>query len=297
MRKLILIAMFASLMHLNAQEIKATVQVVAPGVQMTNKGVLTTLQNAIQQFINNRKWTEESFEAREKIEISVFFNVTKVTEANEFTGTLQITSARPVLNSTYKSTLFSFEDEDAYFVYREFENLDYQENQNLNDLTSTLAFYTYIALGYDFDSFGDLGGSAYFTKAQNIANTMQGRPGWAQSDGKGGFHNKFYLIENLNNARFQPIRKMIYAYHRNGLDIMYDKPDEGRQAITESFKGLQDLVSVQPNSLLQKTFFSAKFNEIVEIYKGATVPEKNSILTLLGQLDPVHLQKYEKIKS
>jgi hypothetical protein len=295
----ILIALIALFLIRNAgaQEMKATVQVVAPGVQMTNKSVLTTLQNAIQLFLNSRKWTEETFEAREKIEVSFFFNITKISDANEFTGSLQINSVRPVLNSTYKSTLFSFEDDEIYFVYREFENLDYQENQNLSDLTSLLAFYTNIVIGYDFDSYGDLGGSTYFQKGWTTINTMQGRPGWAQSDGKGGFHNRYYLAENLNNARFQALRKMVYTYHRKGLDIMYEKPDDGRSAITESFKSLQDLISVQPNSLLQKTFFSAKYSEIVEIYKVATVPEKNNILTLLGQLDPVHLQKYEKIKS
>ena len=297
MRSFLIIIAFSLTQTLFSQEIKSTVQVVAPGVQMTNKQILTTLQNAILQFINNRKWTEENIENREKIELSIFFNITKITDANEITGSLQISSVRPIFNSTYKAPLLNFLDEDIYFIYREFDNLEYQENQNMSDLTSLLAFYTNISLGYDFDSYGELAGSSYFQKAQNILNVMSGRPGWAQTDGKGGFHNKFYLSENLNNARFQPIRKMVYAYHRQGLDVMFEKPDEGRQAITESFKSLQDLISVQPNSLLQKTFFSAKFSEIVEVYKGATVPEKNNILVLLSQLDPVHLQKYEKIKA
>lgn len=282
---------------LQAQEVKSTVQVIAPSVQMTNKQVLTTLQNAMQQFINNRKWTDETVESREKIEVSVFFNITAVSNENEFTGKLTITSVRPVFNSTYKSSVFNFEDEDIYFTYREFENLDYQENQNVNDLTSLLAFYTYVVIGYDFDSFGEMAGTPYFQKAQVVLNTMQGKPGWNQSDGKGGFHNRFYLSENLINARFAPLRKLVYNYHRKGMDMMYEKPEEARQAIVEAFKGLQDLVSVQPNSLLQKTFFSAKYQEIIDIYKGATVPEKNNILTLMGQLDPVHLQKYEKIKA
>lgn len=282
---------------LAAQEIKSTVQVVAPGVQMTNKEVLTTLQNAIQQFINNRKWTEDDFESREKIEMSLFLNVTEVSQDNDFRTTLQVTCTRPVFNSTYKSTVLNFMDEDVVFKYREFENLDFQEGQNLNDITSLLAFYVNIVLGYDYDSFGELAGTAYFKKAQTIVNLMNNKPGWNQGDGK-GIRNRYYLAENLNNNRFEVIRKLTYSYHRKGLDQFYEKPDEARAEITNSLKTLQDLVSAYGSgSLLQKTFFTTKNSEIVDIYKGATVPEKNLILELLEQLDPTNTPKYQKIKA
>lgn len=280
----------------NAQEINATAQVIAPSVQMTNKQILVTLQNAIQQFVSTRKWTDESFESREKIEMTIFLNVNQLSTNNEFSASIQINSTRPIFNAVYKSTNFTFEDDDVVFVYREFENLDFQENQNVNALTTLIAYYVNIVLGYDFDSFAELGGTSYFKKAQNIVNMMVGQPGWNQTDGK-GIRNRYYLAENLNNTKYQPIRLLNFVYHRKGMDQMYEKPEQARAAILDAIKGLQELSSIIPNSLLQKTFFSAKVNELVDIFKGATVPEKNNILTVLSQLDPGHTKQYEKIKA
>ncbi len=295
MRSLLLVPALLCAHFLSAQEVKATVQVIGNRLQTTNKQILTSLQNSIQQFINTRKWTEDNFESREKIEISIFVEVVNIQNTNDFTATMQVQSIRPVFNSSYKSTIFSFNDEEVYFTYKEFENLMYQENQNLSDLSTIMAYYVNICLGYDYDSFGELGGSPYFKKSQNIVNLMSGKAGWNQNDGR-GFRNKYYLAENLTNGRYDPLRKLVYNYHRKGMDIMYDKPNDGRGAITTALKSLQELNRLVPNSLLQKTFFSTKWSELVEIYKGATVPEKNDIVTLLVALDPTNSQRYEKIK-
>ncbi|MCC7298901.1 MAG: DUF4835 family protein [Bacteroidia bacterium] len=297
MRVLLLIVFSFLFSVLQAQEINSTIQVVAPGVQMTNKQILTTLQNAIQQFVNTRKWTEDNYEAKEKIELSIFFNFTAISQNNDFQGSMQVTVNRPVFNSTYKSTVFNFSDEDVTFNYREFENLDYTEGQNLHDLTSLISFYVYMSLGYNYDSFGELGGTDYFKKAQNIVNLMNNKIGWGQSDGK-GIKNRFNLAENLNNKRFEVLRKLTYTYHRNGMDAFNDKPEDARAAVTDGLKTLLELVQSYGNgSLIQKTFFSTKYSEIIDIYTGATVPEKNSILELLAQLDPSNTAKYQKIKS
>lgn len=282
---------------LHAQEIKSNVQVIAPSIQMTNKQIFTTLQNTIVQFINNKKWTDDQFEAKEKIEISILIEVTGMAGNNdEFTGVLQIQSSRPVFNSSYKSPLLNYRDDDIYFKYREFESLEFQEGQNLNDLTSLLAFYVYVVLGLDYNSFGDEGGAAFLSKAQNIANVCQTRPGWDASAGKGG-RNKFNLAENLTNARFKPMHKLYYNYHRKGLDQFYEKPDEARSEITAALKSVQDLVSILPNAVYVKTFFNTKVSELIEIYKGATAAEKVAAFNLLVQLDPANRQKYEAIKS
>lgn len=296
-RRIILIAaLFQLAEFVHSQEIKATVQVIAPRIQVTNKQVFTTLQNAIQQFINNRKWTEEKLEAREKIEVSFFMEITGYQNEKDMMGTLQVTSTRPIFNSGYKSNIFQFNDEDISFSYRELDALDFQENQSVNDLTSILAYYCYIVLGHDFDSYGELGGTSYFSKAQNIVNLNTGKAGWNQSDGKGQ-RNRFYIAENMNNIRFQPFRKLNYAYHRNGLDKMYENTEDARIAITNGLKSIQDLVAVLPNSATHRIWFSTKLNEIVEIYKGATIPEKTNIITLLTKLDPVNRQKWEKIRE
>lgn len=291
---ILVLALFSE--NLYSQEIKANVQVIAPSVQLTNKEILTTLQTSIIQFINSRKWTDETFETREKIEMSVFIEIKNISNASDFTGTMQISSTRPVFGSTYKSPVFSYNDEDMYFPYREFEPLDFQENQNIHDLTSLLAFYVNIILGYDYDSFGELGGAPYFQKAQSIANLMQGKAGWNQTDGKSG-RNRFTLIENLNNNRFTPLRKLSYLYHRKGLDQMNSGPENARTAITSALKSITDVSNLAPNNLLQRVFFTTKWSEIVEVYRPATVPEKNGILELLMKLDPQNTARYDKIKT
>jgi hypothetical protein len=278
-----------------AQEIKSTVQVVAPRVQMTDKQVLITLQTAAQQFINTRKWTDENIALQEKIDISLFIEITAINN-NDFKGTLQFQVIRPVFNSTYKSTVFQFNDEDVSFSYREFENLDYQENMNMNDFTTLLAYYVNLAIGLDFDSFGELGGSPYFAKAQSIVAMMTNKPGWNQADGK-GIRNRFYLAENLNNPRFKELRLLNYNYHRRGMDLFSENPEQARKNITEILKSLKESQALFQNSLLQKTFFSTKWPELVEIYKGATVPEKTAMAKFLSDMDPTNSQRYEKIKA
>ncbi len=172
-----------------------------------------------------------------------------------------------------------------------------QEGQNLNDLTTLMAYYVNVVLGFDYDSYGELGGTDYFKKSLNIVNLMTGKPGWNSTDGK-GIRNRYTLAENLNNNRFTVVRKLNYSYHRLGMDMFYEKPVDARAEITNSLKSLLDLVSAYGSgSLLQRTFFSAKNVELVDIFKGGTVPEKNNIIELLGQLDPNNSAKYQKIKD
>jgi hypothetical protein len=295
----VIISLFLSFLGFNnaySQEIKAQVQIVAPRVQLANKQILTTLEQSIQQFINNRKWTEEKIEIIERLEISLFMEVNSISESNDIVGTVQLQVTRPVYNSTYKTTILQFNDEDVAFNYREFDNLDYQENLNLNDLTTLLAYYVYVSLGMDFDSYSEMGGNLYFAKAQTIVNLMTNKPGWNQSDGK-GMRNRFYFAENLNSPRFKDFRVLTYEYHRKGLDIFYENPEKGRKIITESLQKLSETNQSNQNSLLQKLFFTTKWPELVEIYKGGTTAEKTIITRLLNDLDPTNSKRYEKIKE
>ena len=297
MKKLLYVfALLFCIQNAKSQEIKATVQCVAPRVQISDKQILTTLQNSIQQFITTRRWTEEKIETNEKIEISLFFDITAMSDNNEFQGTMQLQVIRPVLNSTYKTTVIQFNDEDVTFSYREFENLEFQENQNLNDLTSLLAYYVYISLGLDYDSFGELAGTPFYVKAQTIVNLMTNKTGWNQTDGK-GFRNRFYLAENLNNVRFKDFRVLNYNYHRKGMDKFYQDPEMARKNVTESIKTFQESIKGNQNSLLQKVFFFTKWPELVEIYKGASVPDKTTAIKLLNELDATNGQRYEKIRG
>lgn len=288
-------AAFFSTHLLDAQEINASVQVVAPRVQQSDKNILQTLQNSIQQFINNRKWTEDKVEMVERIDVSLFMEITDF-ENNNFTGTVQLQVIRPVYNSTYKTTVLQFNDDDVSFSYREFENLDYQENMNMNDLTTLLAYYVYIALGVDHDSFGELAGSEHLTKAQSIVNLMSNKPGWNQGDGK-GFRNRFYLAENLTSPRFKEFRELSYKYHHLGLDQFHENPEKGRKVITETLQKIQEASQNNRNSLMQKLFFTTKWPELVEIYKGATAAEKANVTKLLMDIDPTNSKRYENIKA
>ena len=280
---------------LYSQEINATFQVVAPRVQIANKDILVTLQNSLQQFINNRKWTEENISSTEKVNMTLFINI-DAWDNDKFQGNSQLQVTRPVYGSNYKTTVLQFNDEDVGFNYREFENLEYQENMNMNDLTTLMAYYVYIALGIEHDSYGLLGGSKYYAKAQNLVNLMTNKPGWNQGDGK-GFRNRFYLAENLNSPRFKEFRELNYQYHRDGLDQFYEDPIKGRKKITESLQKISETAQTNRNSLLQKLFFTTKWPEIVEIFKEGTTAEKTIIVRLLKDLDPTNMQRYEKIKS
>jgi hypothetical protein len=291
----VVVVLTMNIPSLLSQEVKANIQIVAPRVQLTDKQVLQTLQNAAQQFINTRKWTDENIATQEKIEFSMFFDITAINN-NDFSGTMQFQVVRPTYNSTYKTTIFQFNDEDITFSYREFENLEYQENMNMNDFTTLLAYYVNLAIGMDFDSYSELGGSPYFAKMQSMVSMMTNKMGWNQGDGK-GIRNRFYLAENLTNPRFKDLRLLTYNYHRKGMDQFAANPDQARKNITEYIKKLKETQSIFQNCLLQKSFFSTKWPELVEIYKGAPVPEKTAMAKFLSEIDPTNSQRYEKIKS
>lgn len=278
-----------------SQEVNATVQVVAPRVQIANKEILVTLQNSLQQFINNRKWSEEAIANNEKVNMTLFINI-DAWDNDKFQGTAQLQITRPVYGSNYKTTVMQFNDEDVGFNYREFENLEFQENMNMNDLTTLMAFYVYIAMGVEYDSYATLGGDKHLARAQSLINLMTNKPGWNQGDGK-GFRNRFYLAENLSSPRFKEFRELSYQYHREGLDQFHEDPNKGRKKITESLQKISQTAQTNQNSLLQKIFFTTKWPEIVEIYQGSTTAEKTIIVRLLKELDPTNLQRYEKIKS
>lgn len=279
-----------------AQDVNATIQVIGPSLQTTDKQILTNLQTSIQQFINGTKWTNEVVMPHERLDVSIFFDIKSISNVTDFSGTMQIQVSRPVLFSTYKTSIFNFSDDEIGFRYGDMENLTYQEGQNISDLTTLLAYYINIAIGYDEDSYSKMGGDDFFKKSQSIVNIMQGKYGWGQNDGRGG-RNKYYLADNLNNARYKAIRELTYNYHRNGLDQMFENPIVGRNKITEAIKGIEELNKLVPNNVLQKTFFSAKWGELIEIYKASGKTEQKEIVTLLSKLDPSNGNRYEQIKS
>jgi hypothetical protein len=282
------------------QELKCNVQVVTQQIQGTNKQVFQTLQTAIYEFMNTTVWTHHVYGIDERIECNFLFNITDQLSADEFKGTLQIQSRRPVYNTNYNTVMFNYMDNDIHFRYVEFEPLQFDETQHLSNLTSILAFYAYIILGLDYDSFSYDGGTPYFQKAENIVNNAQNarEVGWKAFEST-SHKNRYWLINDILDDKYAPIREFNYRYHRHGLDVMDEKVVEGRAVIAESLENLQKVYREKPDPFMQllKIILDAKADELVNIFSESFVEEKNRVVTILQEIDPSNQPKYQKIIS
>lgn len=280
----------------SAQEIICNVEIDTRQVEGTEKKVFESLKSAIYEFINNRKWTGYEFEINEKIECSILLTIEKRLSSDEFEGSLNLTLRRPVFNSSYNSPLFNYVDRDFRFTYVEFQPLDFDPNTYFSNLTSVLAYYVYIFIGLDFDTFILEGGTPYYEIAQNIVNSAQNAAaqGWKSFENQ---RNRFWLVENLMNPSYKPIRKYFYEYHRRGLDVMYDDPDKGRQVIGKSLEHLQEVKKTRPGLFLLQIILDAKREEIINIYSEGSSSEKNKAVEIMKKLDPANTSKYQQITN
>lgn len=283
---------------LSGQELRCNIQLVTQQIQGTNKQIFQTLQTAMYEFMNNRNWTEHRYDYDERIECSILINLTEQLGAEEFRGSIQIQSRRPAYNSTYNTTMFNFLDNDVRFRYIEYEPLEFNEQTHLSNLTSLLAFYAYIIIGLDYDSFSTEGGTPYFQKAEAIVNNAQNipEPGWKPYDGARN-KNRYWLIKNILDDEYRPVREFIYRYHRLGLDMMDSKVNEGRAEIAEDMRLLQKVYREKPDPYLffLQIIFDAKSDEFVNIFSESFPEEKRRVTTILKEIDPANTSKYEKI--
>jgi len=277
-----------------AQELKCAISVTAPAVAGSDRTVYETMQRALYEFMNSKQWTNYKFTADERIDVNILITIQNRVSTDEFTGNMQIQARRPVYKTSYNSTLFNHIDNDIDFRYVEQQPIEYIENSNTSNLTSLLAYYTYIILGLDFDSFSKNGGSPYFDKAQAIVVNSQNaaEKGWKAFESQ---RNRYWLIENLLNSQYAQIREAIYNYHRLGLDLMYDNVENGRAAITGALELLQKVHRQKPGSFIMQAFFSAKSDELVNIYSEAPPMDKPRVVTILREIDPTYTNKYQKI--
>lgn len=294
MRKLIIFIFLLSFAGaLNAQELNCKVQVLSQQVQGTDKRAFESMQTAIYEFMNNKKWTSESYKNNERIDCSILINITERT-GDDFKGTLQIQSRRPVYKSSYNSVLLNYNDNDISFKYLENQPLEFNDNSYLSELTSILGYYAYLIIGLDYDSFALNGGTPYLQKALAVDNNAQNSSGkgWKAFDGD---KNRYWLINNMLDASFIPLRECMYTYHRKGLDIMSDNKEAGRAVIMESIESLKKVHQIKPLSFSVQVFFNAKADEIINIFSGAFPDEKSKILNTLNEIDPTNSNKYLKI--
>ena len=278
-------------------ELNAKVTVNSDKVQSTNKQVFTTLQTALTEFLNNRKWTDATFAINERINCSFTLIINEMVSDNSFKGELQIQSNRPVFNSSYTTTLLNFRDKEVEFDYVEFEPLQFVDNTLDNNLVAILVFYVNIILGLDFDSFALDGGSAYFQQAQQIVSLAQSQASWTGWKAFDSNQNRHAVATALTENQGEDFRQMWYTYHLKGLDEMAANPDRGRTTIIESLAGLQKLKSARPVSVLLQMFSDAKLDEVVSSYSKATTQEKQEGYKMLSELFPTAGTRLEALKK
>lgn len=301
-KKILTILLFGILVkQVSGQELQARVTVLSNRVTTNiDRKIFTTLQNQLTNLLNNRKWTTDTYKQNEKIICSFILNIESVQEPNVYKASLNIQAARPVYHSTYQAAIINFQDADVLFKYVEFQPVEFNENRvqgtdaAVANLTAIFAYYAYIILGFDYDSFAPKAGEPYFKKAQNIVNNApegRGISGWRIFD---GLRNRYWLNENLMGTRYNTIHDIIYGYYRKGLDNLYDNEAEGKGGILNALIQLQAFGKENPNTMVQQFFMQGKYQELVGIFKKANNAEKTKALELLSELDVINASKYKE---
>ncbi|MDB5010085.1 MAG: hypothetical protein JWQ06_874 [Mucilaginibacter sp.] len=278
------------------QDLNARISVVSPKIQTTNKRIFQSLETAMKDFLNGRKWINDPILPQERIECSFILNIVSWDGGSNFSGELQVQSSRPVFNATYTTTLLNLNDKDFDFTYTEGQTIDYSDQNFISNLSSVMAFYAYIIAGFDYDSFSRYGGSAYFSLAQQVVINAQtsSYKGWKAFDSN---VNRYWLSENLNNKTYAPLRSLMYDYHRNGLDVMADNAPKGRSAITALLPVLTQTDRLRIGAMLPLLFFTAKSDELVSIFSNADPQGRIAAMNLLIQADPSNGIKYQALQQ
>lgn len=295
---LYIVLFLLSFLIAKGQELDCKVQVLSQKATTTDNQIFKTLETSIFEFMNNKKWTDNVVGINEKIECSLFINITGDDGSGNFRANVTIQSSRPVFNSTYNSVLLNYADQDWRFEYVQFQPLRFTIGSYTDNLSSLLAFYAYIIIGLDFDSYSLKGGSSYFQRAQEIVNLIPQNSafatGWRPND---DVRNRYWMIENILNPKYERLRILNYEYHRLAMDNMYDDVRKSRLQITELLKSLDPIFVSNPNAMILKMFMNAKQNELIGLYSGAPPQEKNEAVNLLTKYDPVNGQRYSAINK
>ena len=277
-----------------SQELICTVTVNSRQVEGSEKVIFEEMQRAINEFVNNRKWTNDQFKIDEKIECNILINLTERISNNRFKGNIQIQSRRPIYGTNYYSPTMNVLDRDFVIDYNQFEPLLYNETSYNGELPTILSYYVYLILGFDYDSYALEGGTPFFQIAQRILNNAQAssESGWKAFESQS---NRYWLVENYLNGQFKPFRKLYYNYHRKGFDLMSTKPQQALNEITTGLQSLLPVHNVKPSSYNLQVFFNAKKDEIIQLYQGSDVSNKQDIVSLLTRIDPGNANNYQQI--
>jgi hypothetical protein len=285
---------------IKSQELNCNVQISAQRIQGSNREVFQSMQRDIYDFMNNTVWTNYVYSYAERIDCNILINLTDQMSADEFKGTIQIQLSRPAFNTTYNSTMLNFVDNNFQFRYVEFQPLEFDPTTHRSNLISVLAYYAYVIIGFDSDSFSHLGGTEAYQMAEKIVSNAQNapEPGWKPYDGSRN-RNRYWLVKNLLNKEYEGVRQFLYEYYINGLDKMESKNSEARINIAESLKLVQDVYRRKPDPFmyLLQIVMDAKSDEIINIFSEAFPEEKSRVVQIMTEIDPANKAKYENINS
>ena len=279
---------------IQAQELKCTATVNYDKVTNVNPQIFKTLEKQTNDFLNNTKFTEKDYKTNERISCTFFFIINSF-DSNNFNATLQVSSSRPVYNATYTTPVLNLNDKDVQFKYIEFENFIYDQNAFTSNLVSILSFYAHIIIGADADTFSTKGGTEFYEKALTVSNMAQssGYAGWVQT---GKNTTRYNLVSDLMSITFDPYREAMYAYHMKGLDVMAGNVKAGKLGISAALDTLFQLHKVRPNSLLARTFFDAKTDEIITLFAGGPPIDTSKLVEILQTISPLNSSKWNKIR-
>lgn len=281
------------------QELNCNIEINFSQIQgSVNKQIFEEMKKSMYEFVNNNKWATETYLPNEKIDCSFLIILKESPSQDNYSGSIQVICRRPVYKSGYFTQILNIEDENFIFKYQQFSQLEFNINTFQNNLTSVLAYYIYVILATDNDSFAPLGGTSYWQKAQQIVNNANSQAtadaGWKSSASQ---RNRYWLAENTLQPVFKGVRDCLYDYCRNGLDKMYENADDARASLLKSLDLLKPVYAARPASFIMQVFFNAKRDEIINIFKGATPEEKTKVLETLSTVDPAGTTKYQKISG
>lgn len=282
------------------QELTCNVTVNSTQIAQVDREIFDALENGIYEFVNNTAWTDDVFGQDEKIECAFFINVTEQVKdgngqvvADQYRGTITVQSRRPVYNTSFYCQLLNFQDNNFTFSYIPFQQFYYSENSSMSNLTAVIAFYVYMIIGLDYESYSPQGGEKYLQKALNIVNQSQNlpEPGWKSNE----VANRYYMINDYLNPAFAPLRVLMYDYHRQGYDVMSSNLKDGRGQVIASLKTLDKIWNQRPNAFLLQIFFSTKRNEIMDMLKATPAADKSSLIPVLKKVDPSQGSNYDNL--
>lgn len=276
-----------------AQELNCTVTVIAPQISNVDVSRFDALEDGIREFMNGRRWTNDNFEFEERIECTIQLTVSEAIGSTVFKGSMQVQSSRPVFNSDYNTPVLLVNDGDIQFEWLDNSTILFNPGQHRDNLSSLLAYYAYMVLGMDYDTFSLEGGTPHFLQAQAIVANAQnaGERGWKASQGK---QNRYWLVENHLSQTFRPVRTCLYNYHRKGLDVLFQDIEGGRLTIAEALIDMRSTNRIRPGSYNIQVFFLSKSDEIINIFSPAPDAERGRLLPILKQLDPGNIQSYDQ---